>query len=124
MISSAPLIAANDLPTLEQKVKAFLVIARAKAADGLTVSEFAELFVAMLRVAMDAVESVPADGPAKKQWVINAIGLLFDDLADQCVPVYVWPVWLVVKPLVRQLVLAAASGAVESLLPLVRIAAR
>jgi len=124
MISSAPVIAANDLPTLEQKVKAFLVVAKAKAAAGLTVSECGELLFALLRLAMDTVDSVPADGAAKKQWVLDAVGMAFDDLADLCVPVYVWPAWLIVKPLVRQLVIAVASGAVESILPLVRIAAR
>jgi hypothetical protein len=33
-----------------------------------------------------------------------------------------WPVWLIVRPTVRQLVLLAAAGAIESLLPVVRIA--
>jgi hypothetical protein len=124
MISSAPLIAASDMTTLAQKVKAFIVLARVKAADGLTVAEFGELLVAMLRVAMDAAESIPADGEAKKAWVLEAVGLLFDDLADQCVPLLAWPVWVVIRPLVRQLVLAAAGGAIESLLPLVRIASK
>ena len=38
MISTAPLTAAKDLGTVAEKVRAFVTIAKAKAADGLTVS--------------------------------------------------------------------------------------
>jgi hypothetical protein len=72
---------------------------------------------------MAAIDSLPDDGAAKKAWCVDAVGLLFDAVADKAVPTLAWPVWLIVRPTVRQLVLLATSGAIESLLPLVRKAA-
>lgn len=120
MISAAPLQAAGDLLSLAEKVKAFVAIAKVKAANGLTVPEFAELAVALLRVAIDAADSIPVDGASRKVFVLNAVALLFDTVADKCVPFVAWPIWVIVRPAVRQLVLLAASGAIESLLPIVR----
>ena len=120
MISSAPVTATQDLPKVGDKRKAFIAKARERAADGLTVSEFAELTVALLRVVMAAVDSLPDDGDQKKKWVLNAVAMLFDALADKAVPAMAWPIWLVVRGSVRSLVLMAASGAIESLLPLIR----
>ena len=120
MISSAPVTATQDLPKVGDKIKAFIAKARERAADGLTVSEFAELTVALLRVVMAAVDSLPDDGDQKKKWVLNAVAMLFDALADKAVPAMAWPIWLVVRGSVRSLVLMAASGAIESLLPLIR----
>ena len=120
MISSAPVTATQDLPKVGDKIKAFIAKARERAADGLTVSEFAELTVALLRVVMAAVDSLPDDGEQKKKWVLDAVAMLFDALADKAVPAMAWPIWLVVRGSVRSLVLMAASGAIESLLPLIR----
>lgn len=120
MISSAPVTATQDLPKVSDKIQAFVAKARERAADGLTVSEFAELTVALLRVVMAAVDSLPDDGDQKKKWVLNAVAMLFDALADKAVPAMAWPIWLVVRGSVRSLVLMAASGAIESLLPLIR----
>jgi hypothetical protein len=124
MISSAPLIAANDPASLADKVRAFVVTAKVKAADGLTLSEFAELSVALMRVAIEAADEIPAGGPERKAYVLDAVGLLFDALADKCVPLALYPIWYIARPAVRSLVLLAASGAIESLLPVVRIAAK
>ena len=120
MISSAPVTATQDLPKVGDKIKAFIAKARERAADGLTVSEFAELTVALLRVVMAAVDSLPDDGEQKKKWVLDAVAMLFDALADKAVPAMAWPIWLVVRGSVRSLALMAASGAIESLLPLIR----
>jgi hypothetical protein len=120
--AAAIMAAAQDPTTLEQKIRAFIVIAKTKAKGGLTVSEFGELAVALLHVVIDTAESIPADGAAKKQWAIDAVAMLFDDVADSCVPLPAKPIWFVIRPTVRSLVLAAASGAIESLLPLVRTA--
>lgn len=122
MIHDAPVFAASGLPDVAAKVRAFIATAKSAAAGGLTVAEFGELTVALLRVAMAAVDSLPDDGAAKKAWVLEAVGLLFDEVADKCVPTLAYPVWLVVRPAVRSLVLMAASGAIESMLPLVRLA--
>lgn len=120
MISSAPVTATQDLPKVADKIKAFIGKARERAADGLTVSEFAELTVALLRVVMAAVDSLPDDGEQKKKWVLEAVAMLFDALADKAIPAMAWPIWLVVRGSVRSLVLMAAAGAIESMLPLIR----
>lgn len=120
MISSAPVAASQDLPSVSDKIRAFIAKARERATDGLTVSEFSELTVALLRVVMAAVDSLPDDGEQKKRWVLEAVAMLFDALADKAVPTMAWPVWLVVRGSVRSLVLMAAAGAIESMLPLIR----
>ncbi|MFM7289617.1 MAG: hypothetical protein ACKO6B_00100 [Planctomycetia bacterium] len=120
MISSAPMTAANDLPVLADKIRAFIATAKEKAAGGITVAEFGELTVALLRVVISAADSLPDDGEQKKAWVLAAVGMLFDAVADKCVPLVAWPVWILVRGSVRSLVLMAASGAIESLLPLIR----
>lgn len=123
MIHDAPVFAATGLPDVTAKVRAFIATAKASAADGLTVAEFGELTVALLRVAMAAVDSLPDSGEAKKAWVLEAVGVLFDQLADKCVPTLAYPAWVLLRPAVRSLVLMAAGGVIEAMLPLVRKAA-
>jgi hypothetical protein len=123
MISSAPITVASNLYTVADKIAAFIATARSAAANGITVAEFGELTVALLKTLMAAIDSLPDDGAAKKAWCVDAVGLLFDAVADKAVPTLAYPVWLIVRPTVRQLVLLATSGAIESLLPLVRKAA-
>lgn len=120
MISSAPIASTKDLASLAEKVRAFVATAKEIAGGGVTVAEFGELAVALMRIAIQAADAIPVDGAMRKEFVLNAIGLLFDELADRCVPTLGWPIWLIVRPAVRSLVLLAASGAIESLLPLVR----
>jgi hypothetical protein len=121
MIAEAPIAAAGGVTQVLDKIRAFVATAQTVASDGLTLGEFAELTVALLRVTIDAVDSIPIDGPAKKQWVLEGVGMLFDAVADKAVPMAVYPVWILVRPAVRSLVLAVAGGAVESILPLVRL---
>lgn len=123
MIHEAPAFASSGLPGVAEKVRAFLAVASSSAAGGISVAEFGELAVSLMRVVIAAAETIPADGAKKKEWVVEAVGLLFDAIADKAVPTLAYPIWLVVKPAVRSLVLMAAAGAVESLLPLVRKAA-
>lgn len=122
MISSKPLSAARDIRSLGDQVKAFVITAREAAEGGLTVGEFAELAVALLRLVITTLDTIPAEGDQKKQWAVDAVGMLFDETADKVVPVIAWPIWMIVRPTVRQLVLLATAGAIESLLPLVRAA--
>lgn len=120
MISSAPMMAAEGLLGVKDKILAFIAAAKEKAADGLTVAEFGELATALMRVVMAAVDSLPAEGDQKKQWVLDAVAMLFDAVADRCIPTLAWPIWLVVRGSVRSLVIMAAAGAIESMLPLIR----
>jgi hypothetical protein len=123
MISSAPVAASADLFSLAEKVRAFVATAKSAAAGGITISEFAELAVALLKIATAAADAIPVGGADRKVFVLNAVGLLFDEVADRCIPTLAWPIWLIVKPAARQLLLLVAAGAIESLLPLVRKAA-
>jgi hypothetical protein len=120
MIAQAPVAASESLLTVSEKIRAFIATAKVAATNGLTVSEFAELAVALLRVVVAALDSMPGDGAGKKEWAIEAVAQLFDAVADKCVPMVAYPIWFVIRPAVRSLVLMAASGAIESLLPLVR----
>ena len=105
---------------LQTEVGKFLADAKAKSAGGLTVAEFGALVVELLELVVVGLESVPTDGAAKKAWALSVVGLLFDTVAAAAVPVYLQPLWLFARPAVRSLVLAAASGALEQVLSMVR----
>jgi hypothetical protein len=121
MISEAPLAATAGLLTLADQARAYVVVARAKAADGLTISELSELLVSGMRLGIAAVDDVAGmTGAERKAQVLELVGRLFDEFADKAIPLAVYPLWLLVKPAARALALSLASGAVESLLPLVR----
>lgn len=118
MISEAPVAAANNMGQVLDKIRAYIASCQSLSADGITLSEFAEMSVGLLRVTMAAVDSIPIDGPSKKAWVLEAVAMLFDSVADKMIPTLAWPVWVMLKPGIRSLVLAAASGAVEAILPI------
>lgn len=121
MITSAPVQATIDLANVRDKIAAFITVAKLKAAGGVTISEFAELAVALLRIVMSTIDAMPQSGVEKKALAMEAVAMLFDAVADKCVPTLAYPVWVIVRPAVRSLVLLAADGAIESLLPLVRM---
>jgi len=120
-ITTAAYAAASDASDLASAVQAFLDTAVAKASDGITWAEFGELLIALLRLTVTSLDVVSGmDGAEKKALVMVAVGSLFDRLADQAVPPIALPVWWLVRPAVRSLLMSLASGAVEALLPLVR----
>jgi hypothetical protein len=121
MIASAPISAAASFDGIASKVSAFLRSARDAAADGITWQEFGTLLVALLRVAcetLDTVDTLP--GPEKKAIALEAVASLFDQVADRCVPWTLSPVWMLLRPTIRSLVLALAAGAIEQILPMIR----
>lgn len=121
MISTAPTEATYYFKEFSEKTIAFVRAARAAAADGLTWSEFGELLVSLLRLLVQTLDAVSGmTGPEKKAAVVEAAGMLFDAVADKAVPLAVWPVWILVRPAVRSLVLAIAAGAIEPILQLAR----
>jgi len=121
VIAEAPIAAAEERVGLLDKIAAFVSAARAVAADGLTWTEFGELMVGLLRLVVAVLDTVTTlTGEQKKALALEAVGDLFDAVADRAVPPIAWPVWIVARPAVRSLVLALASGAIEQLLPLVR----
>jgi len=109
---------------LQSAVLALIAGARLKAAGGLSVSEFGSLTVEVIRLAVAGLDTITTlDGPGKKAWTLACVGTLFDAVADSCVPTLAWPVWFILRPAVRTLVLSAAGGALEQILVLTRAAA-
>ena len=110
---------------LQAAVVAFIASARLKAADGkVTVAEFGGLVVEVIRLAVAGLDTISTlDGEAKKKWALACVGTLFDAVADSCVPTLARPIWWIVRPAVRTLVLSAAGGALEQILMLTRAAA-
>ena len=122
MIADAPLAQANAVTGLAEKVQAFVIKAREMAKDGLSFAELGQLVYALMRLVILEVDSLSVPGALKKQDVLTAVGLLFDTLADQCVPLALKPFWWVAKPAVRAMVIALLSGVMEGVLPDVRAA--
>lgn len=103
------------------KLQAYIEAARSSAADGLTWGEFGELLVALLRLGISLYDDIAVlSGAEKKAAVMDAAGRLFDAVADRCVPLALYPLWLLARPAVRSLLVSLAGGAIEQLLPLVR----
>jgi len=102
-------------------VQSFLKVAEEAARNGITWAEFGELLMALLRLSIQAADTLSGmTGAEKKEMVLAAVAALFDAVADKAVPAYLYPLWLLSRSAVRSLVLALASGAVEILLPMVR----
>ena len=109
---------------LQAAVLSFIASAKLKATGGLTVSEFGSLVVEVIRLAVSGLDTMDRwTGAEKKSWAISCVGSLFDTVADSCVPFAAKPVWWIVRPAVRTLVLSAAGGALEQILALTRAAA-
>ena len=104
--------------TIASLVAGFIAGARLKAQGGITLVEAGQLVFDLLQTVMlaaDQYRDVP--GPQRKEWVLAAVGQLLDVLT----PFLPLPVRLA-SPILRPVVLAIVSGAVESLLPTVRAA--
>jgi len=112
--------AAEEKGLLDQ-VYAFIQAAKARAADGLTWGEFGELLLALLRLVVPFLDSVKTmTGAEKKAFALDAVGRLFDAVADFAIPTTVYPLWILVRPAVRTLVLAIAGGVLEQYLSVFR----
>ena len=113
--------AADNLQTVAAKANAFLAAAREQAADGLTWAEFGRLLVQLLHLLVAGLDAVTTlSGPEKKAVVLTAAAALFDSFADKCVPLTVWPAWLLIRPATRVLILSLAAGAIEALIVITR----
>jgi len=112
---------ADNVTTIAAQVSVFLTSAHEKARDGLTWSEFGRLLVELLYLMVASLDVVTnLTGPEKKGIVLTAVGALFDQFADRCVPLAVWPAWLLVRPGTRILIVAIAGGATEAILQITR----
>jgi len=109
---------------LERQVQGFIATAKVHAKGGLTVAEFVELAQQLLRLVVAGLEQVNAPGADKRQWALDAVGMLFDAVASSLIPVWLLPVWPLIRGSVRQIVVTAAGVVLDRLaLPLVRAAA-
>ena len=108
---------------LADKVQSFIAQAKDKAKDGLTFAELGVLTYSLMRLVILQVDELDVPGALKKADVLAAAGLLFDTLADQCVPGLAKPFWWIAKPAIRSIVIALLSGVMEKMLPDVRAAA-
>ena len=122
MISARPLLIASEKTGLHDKVTAYIAAVREKVTDGLTVAELVELTIGAMRLAIAALDELDMAGEAKRQIVADLAASLFDEFGPLLVPPMLRPVWWIVAPTLRAFVIAAAAGAVDGLLPLVRIA--
>lgn len=121
MIADSPNEAAAGVEPIADKVAVFIAAARAATVGGITWQEFGELLAALVRLVagtLDAVSSL--SGAEKRAMVLEAVGLLFDAVASRAVPFPVSAIWILVRPAVRNLVLAIAAGLLEQTLPLLR----
>jgi len=113
--------ATNNLSTVVARANAFLESAREQARDGLTWQEFGRLLVQLLYLLVAGLDAVTTmSGPEKKAIAMVAVATLFDRFADLCVPAVAYPAWIIIRPAIRTLILALASGGVEALLPITR----
>jgi hypothetical protein len=89
----------------------------------MTWQKFGELLVQLLHQAVTNLDAISGlTGPEKKALVLTAVASLFDSVADRCVPITLYPFWSMIRPATRTLVLAIASGGIESMLPITRSA--
>jgi predicted Zn-dependent protease len=72
VIASAPLAASERFVDLSLAVRAYVVTAKAAAADGLTWAEFGELLVGLLRLAVRLADLLDLPGAEKKTLVLEA----------------------------------------------------
>lgn len=111
----------SDAVPVLSRAQAFVLLAVEQSRDGLTWGEFGRLLVELLRLAVAGLDAVTGmDGPSKKLAAVGLAATLFDSLADKCVPLVAYPVWLLIRTPVRMIVLALAGGAVEAILPMIR----
>lgn len=121
MITGAAVAAASPFQSIQRQIMAFIATAQSAAAGGITWAEFGDLTLALVRMSVETLEQTQSmTGPEKKALVLEAVAALFDAVADKAVPAIAWPVWILVRPAVRSLVLALADGAIEQILQLVR----
>ena len=122
MISSRPLTIAREKTGLHDRVTTYIAAIRERVSDGLTVAELVELTIGAMRLAIAALDELDMAGEAKRQIVADLAATLFDEFGPLLLPSMLRPVWWIVAPTLRAFVIAAAAGAVDALLPLVRIA--
>jgi hypothetical protein len=117
---------AADAGTFEKKIQAFIAQARMLADGGLTLEELGQLLFAFTQLGVYAAEDLAdATGEEKKQYVLEAVGYLYDVIAPAVpLPWFLAPFRRFLRDPVRAIVLAVVSGAVEVIVASMPAAAR
>lgn len=102
------------------KISVYIEDAKVRAADGLSVADLTTLTVDAVRLAIELLDRIDMAGADKKTEAVRVVEYFFDTFSDACIPLVVRPLWWIVKPAVRALIVSCAGGLVESLLPIVR----
>ena len=102
------------------KLSEFMEEAKRRAVDGVSTADVTALTLDAMRIAMTMLDGMVMDGKGKKAEVLRVAEYFFDSFADLCVPTIAKPLWWLMRPAVKALVMQLASGAVEALLPIVR----
>lgn len=106
---------ASQSGTFQQQVTAFVQETKTLAADGLTLAEVGNLFVALIGLAVAAAAKLNNSGEEKKAFVLEAVGYLYDAIAPAIpLPFFLQPFRAFVRPHVRALVLRLADGVIEA----------
>jgi hypothetical protein len=112
---------ADNVTTLAAQVSVFLATAREQCKDGVSWTEFGQMLVQLLHLLVTGLDTISTlTGPEKKAIVLTAVGTLFDTFADRCVPLAVYPAWIILRPGTRVLIICIAAGATEALLQITR----
>ena len=78
------------------------------ALAGKLLSDF--IFIAILEVAKEQLS-----GPDKKTFIMKEVGDLFDFLAPKIpVPIFIYPIQSITRPIFKKIVLKIADGIIES----------
>lgn len=110
-----------DSAVLDQ-ISDYIELCRLRVKSGITAAELTELAVSGMRLAIRLLDVLNLPGEQKKAEVLKLVAYFFDNWSDACVPLVARPLWWLVKPAARVLVMSLASGAVDALVPLVRSA--
>lgn len=98
------------------QIQAFVQQAQQLAADGLTLAEIGQLFVALITLAVEGATALSNSGVEKKAFVLEAVSYLYDAIAPMFpLPWFLQPFRRMLKEPVRQIVLAIADGIVEAI---------
>ncbi|MBL6911107.1 MAG: hypothetical protein ISR34_11875 [Pirellulales bacterium] len=121
MIAQAAVNEASKQTGLAEQVRIYIATAQELAEDGLTLAEFSELVIGGVRIGISALDAMRLDGSDKKAIAVDIALQVFDALDRFLVPVWLLPFWFVIRPAARAIAAQLAAGAVETLLPLLRV---
>ena len=95
------------------RIEAFVADARKKAEGGFTLQELSQLLRSFIELAVNEARALELPGVDKKQYVLDAVGYLFDAIATAIPLGILTPVAWLVRPIIRRTVLVIADELIE-----------